>query len=287
MGFRNLQAFNLAMLAKQAWRLLTRPDSLISRIYKARYFLHSDVLNAHLGCNPLYAWHSFLSSLIVIHRGTRWWVGNGKTIHIWEDKWLPTASTYKAISPPCNFDDFPMVSALIDHDIKCWKADLVKRTFLPFEADTILSIPLSYSLSEDKLIWTGNRRGEFTVKSAYYVALPVVETIQEGESSGGDPQTQLWKKVCHLNLPTKIRIFAWRACMNALPTMLNLRIRGVYTEAKCPICDQCIENTLHALLDCDTPRSIWSLWSGRPPFLENRQADIVDVALHVISNGSS
>ncbi|KAL0003812.1 hypothetical protein SO802_011373 [Lithocarpus litseifolius] len=82
MGFRNLQAFNLAMLAKQAWRLLTKSDSLISRIYKARYFPHSDVLNAHLGCNPSYAWRSIHSSLRVIHRGTRWRVGNGKTIHI-------------------------------------------------------------------------------------------------------------------------------------------------------------------------------------------------------------
>nr|XP_023899165.1 uncharacterized protein LOC112011020 [Quercus suber] len=38
MGFRNLQAFNLAMLAKQAWRLLTKQDSLVARIYKARYY---------------------------------------------------------------------------------------------------------------------------------------------------------------------------------------------------------------------------------------------------------
>ena len=150
-----------------------------------------------------------------------------------------------------------MVSVLIDHDTKRWKADLVKRAFLPFEANTILSIPLSYSLLEDKLIWKGNRRGEFTVRSAYYVALPIVETIQEGESSGGDPQTQLWKKVWHLNLPTKIRIFAWLACMNALPTMPNLRIRGVCTEAKCLICDQCIEtfNREDAEAICKIPLS--------------------------------
>ena len=30
MGFRNLQAFNLAMLAKQGWRLLSNPQSLIA-----------------------------------------------------------------------------------------------------------------------------------------------------------------------------------------------------------------------------------------------------------------
>ena len=116
MGFRNLHAFNLAMLAKQAWRLFTRPDSLISRIYKARYFPFSDVINAQLGCNPSYAWRSIHSSLEVIRKGIRWRVGNGKTIHIWEDKWLPTPTTYKTISPPCYFDDFPMVSALIDQD---------------------------------------------------------------------------------------------------------------------------------------------------------------------------
>ena len=36
MGFRNLQAFNLAMLAKQGWRILTNPNSLMARVYKAK-----------------------------------------------------------------------------------------------------------------------------------------------------------------------------------------------------------------------------------------------------------
>ena len=30
MGFRNLQAFNLAMLEKQGWRLLINPNSLVA-----------------------------------------------------------------------------------------------------------------------------------------------------------------------------------------------------------------------------------------------------------------
>lgn len=35
LGFRNLHLFNLAMLAKQAWRVIQNPSSLISQIYKA------------------------------------------------------------------------------------------------------------------------------------------------------------------------------------------------------------------------------------------------------------
>ena len=103
-----------------------------------------------------------------------------------------------------------------------------------------------------------NRKGEFTVRSAYYVAFPLVETNNEGESSAGDPRSLLWKKVWHLNLLEKIRIFAWQACMNALPTMQNLRVRGVNTEGRCPLCDQCTENTMHALFSCDIPKLVWN-----------------------------
>ena len=141
MGFRDLQAFNLAMLAKQGWRLLTNPDSLVARIYKAHYYPHGDVLRAKLGSNPSYTWRSIMNGLEVIRRGTRWRVGNGNLIHIWEDKWMPTPTTYKVISPPRPFDGFPIVSNLIDKDTRRWKADLVRALFLPFEASTILNIP--------------------------------------------------------------------------------------------------------------------------------------------------
>ena len=53
MGFRNFQAFNLAMLAKQGWRLLSNPDSLCAKIFKARYYLSGDILNSKLGCSPV------------------------------------------------------------------------------------------------------------------------------------------------------------------------------------------------------------------------------------------
>ena len=81
MGFRDIQFFNLAMLAKQGWRMLSNPSSLMAHLYKANYYPNGDVLNASLG-SPSYAYKSIHKSLEVIKQGTRLRVGNGKMIHI-------------------------------------------------------------------------------------------------------------------------------------------------------------------------------------------------------------
>ena len=251
LGFRNLQAFNLAMLSKQAWRILMNPRSLIARIYKAKYFPYNNILGAKLGSNPSYAWRSIFNSLEIIRKGTRWRVGNGKMIHIWEDRWLPTPTTYKICSPQQDIGDFPMVSSLIDEVSRCWKVDRVQRFFLPVEAETILNIPLGYNLPEDSIMWMGNKRGVFTVKSVYYVALPLVQKFEVGECSYSDCRTRLWKTMWQLKLPAKIRIFSWKACMDGLPTRLNLARRGLNIETMCPQCETALENTSHALIHCE------------------------------------
>ena len=73
----------------------------------------------------------------------------------------------------------------------------MKSLFLPFEARTILNIPPSPSLPEDQIIWGGggNRKGEFSVKNAYYIAVGVIDTMEECERSSGDSRSPLWRKL--------------------------------------------------------------------------------------------
>ena len=82
LGFRDLHAFNLSLLTKLAWKLVQKTDSLFYRIYKARYFPNSTFLDAEMGHNPSYVWHSLLSAREVLLAGSKWQVGNGDTIKI-------------------------------------------------------------------------------------------------------------------------------------------------------------------------------------------------------------
>jgi hypothetical protein len=77
LGFKDIEAFNIAMLGKQLWRIITNTDSLFGRIYKSRYFSKSDPLQGHLGSKPSFAWKSIHAAQDLLRNGIRVVIGNG------------------------------------------------------------------------------------------------------------------------------------------------------------------------------------------------------------------
>ena len=61
-------------------------DSLLYRLFKARYFPNSEFLQASIGNNPSYAWRSIMAAQYLVQQGTRWSVGNGNSIRVWGEK---------------------------------------------------------------------------------------------------------------------------------------------------------------------------------------------------------
>jgi hypothetical protein len=91
MGFKNLAAFNLALLGKQGWRILTTPNTLIAKLYKAKYFPNGEFLESSLGHNPSFVWRSICNSKFILRAGCRWRIGNGNNIPLWNENWLVDA----------------------------------------------------------------------------------------------------------------------------------------------------------------------------------------------------
>lgn len=60
MGFRSMEDFNRALLAKQSWRILKDPESLMARIFKQKYFPKSSLWEADLKKRACQTWQSLL-----------------------------------------------------------------------------------------------------------------------------------------------------------------------------------------------------------------------------------
>ena len=62
MGFKDLHQFNLAMLAKQGWRLMQDQEKLVFKCLKAQYFPRCHFLETSDSPNSSYTWKSIMAA---------------------------------------------------------------------------------------------------------------------------------------------------------------------------------------------------------------------------------
>ncbi|XP_042973059.1 uncharacterized protein LOC122304861 [Carya illinoinensis] len=169
LGFREVEAFNKALLAKQCWRVLMNPQSLAAVLLKDKYFRNTDLLHATLGFKPSFMWKSLWDSLSLLKEGLVWRVGNGKSIKIWGDRWVPKAVTFKIQSPIQILNAEARVEELLSGENGGWNEGLIKQVFDKEEAAIVCNLPISFSKLPDKQIWAFSKNGIYNVKSAYHV----------------------------------------------------------------------------------------------------------------------
>ena len=152
MGFRDFHSFNLAMLAKQVWRLVTTPESLCAQVLRSKYYPQGDILKAGPKANSSFTWQSILAGITTFKRGYIWRVGNGESINIWEDPWIPTSPSRKVISPRGQIV-YSKVSELISSITGAWDEQLLCDLFSPVDVQRILQIPINNHGFDDFIAW--------------------------------------------------------------------------------------------------------------------------------------
>lgn len=156
MGFRQIELFNQAMLAKQSWRILRNSNSLLVKILRGRYFNDRCFLKAKLGNNPSLTWRSICRGRDLFLKGYRWKVGIGNMITIYKDPWINRREANKPLMINDSLKD-KRVNFLIDEQNN-WKDELILQNFSAHDANDILSIPLGDKASKDIIIWSLDRK---------------------------------------------------------------------------------------------------------------------------------
>ncbi|KAG8498260.1 hypothetical protein CXB51_006817 [Gossypium anomalum] len=115
-------------------------------------------LRSELGNSPSYTWKSIWAAKGLLLSSLSWRVGDGSSIKIEEDAWVPNTNGL-LIQKTGNRQDVTKVSELIEHRNKTW---LIRTTFAEEVVQQILLIPLARSPYEDFLCWRGEASGEYT-----------------------------------------------------------------------------------------------------------------------------
>ncbi|OAO93266.1 hypothetical protein AXX17_AT5G35100 [Arabidopsis thaliana] len=210
LGFRDIGEF---LLAKQAWRLLTKPDSLLTRVYKARYFKQKDFMNAVVGSRPSFAWRNIIHGRDLLEKGIMKNIGNGQSTSVWNDKWIFDKAPRRPFNKQSLFDLELMVSNLITHQ-GSWDHALLSELFFPPDVVRIMSYPPNIGL-EHSYIWAYNRNGCcYTVKSGNWL---ISHLKQQPPPPTHEQVTRcLKKKIWDLKTLPKIKMFLWRALSGVL-----------------------------------------------------------------------
>ena len=249
MGFRELGKFNGSLLAKQIWGLANNEESLFHKVFKAKFFPNCSIMECENLNKGSYVWRSIINAKRVIELGRVWRVGNGESIQIQGNRWLPQVSSAKVLSPVTGLALDARVCDIIDQDSHTWRAGLIDQNFLPHEAKLIKGIPLSWQTVSDKQVWLPSNHGEFTTRSANHLLAGQGRNLLPGSSLGGGNKL-IWKGIWNLQVPHKVKHLMWRVANEALPTLHNLWRRKVVTSTYCPYCKSNGEDTIHALWSC-------------------------------------
>ncbi|CAL2278196.1 unnamed protein product [Prunus armeniaca] len=166
LGFRDSYDFNLALLAKQSWRILNNPHALWVKLLNARYFPDCGFKDATLGHRPSWIWRSLLVGRDTVMNNAKRQIMNGESTNIWADNWIPEVGIITPLVPiPINAPQ--LVSEIIDVRSGSWNLDSV-ASYLSWETKRrILSIPVGASRHQDRVVWPWVRLGYHVLHSKH------------------------------------------------------------------------------------------------------------------------
>ncbi|XP_010468802.1 PREDICTED: uncharacterized protein LOC104748921 [Camelina sativa] len=252
LGFRDLEIFNDALLAKQYWRLIQFPNSLFAQVFRSRYFRNKHPLMAKKLYSPSFGWRSFFLTKSLVEKGARWTIGSGFNVLVWRDPWIPDQHPRPAQGRGQHLHPNLMVNHLINPRTKEWHLPILQEYMDPEDIQTILSLPTSKSFRPDRLVWHYTQSGRYSVKSGNKVAQDMKAEIEVGPNVNA-----LKAKAWDLLVPPKIKHFFLADHLGFPSGDSAISLPGVNCDTICKRCELEEESINHTLFECPHSRQVW------------------------------
>ena len=184
----------------------------------------------------------------------RWIIGDGRSIQVWKDHWLPNGSLWNYIEGPLlPQEDDRRVNSLWSNQE--WSFDSLNLPLPTHLQDLIQGIPVArFASLTDSFLWPHNK-GTCFVKSASKFLF---------QRHHVPWNKALWQWIWISPCPKKIQIFLWKAMRDRLPTKTYLSFGRSYMDTRCPRCHS-PETTIHILRDCPWAKEEWHQSPGILP----------------------
>ncbi|XP_048599931.1 uncharacterized protein LOC125595422 [Brassica napus] len=257
-GFRLIHEFNLALLAKQLWRLTQYPDSLVARVLRGRYYRMTSPLREVSASNPSYVWTSIYAARKLLLLGIRQKIHSGYEIKVWEDQWIPTIPARPATPVAPVMHPNMRVSDLINQELKEWDVGLLENYVHPDDIPLIRSMAISSAHRRDTFCWNYTKNGQYTVKSGYWVAQNLMKP-EEDKKILEPSITKLQAFAWTLKAPRKMCHLIWQLITGQVAVTRNLARRNMRCDNYCPRCGELEESVTHAIFECPPALQVWSL----------------------------
>ncbi|PNY06182.1 ribonuclease H [Trifolium pratense] len=249
LSIRNLSTMNNACLMKMSWELKQHNDSLWCKVLQGKYGRGQlEEGNVIAKVSDSFIWKGVVSAWNNITRFEEWSLGDGKSINVWNDKWLGDQ-----IVLATDMGNIPesirnwTVADLVD-DAGQWKMDSFSELVGHDIVQKIMAIPPPMvEDGDDVRVWPGDKRGRFTVSSAYSM-------LQGHHNLLFD---SLWRSIWKLDAPERIRCFVWQLMYGRLPTN-SACSRWGHTVPQCDYCVGIEETMIHVMRDCPVAHEIWN-----------------------------
>ncbi|XP_023633877.1 uncharacterized protein LOC111829331 [Capsella rubella] len=258
LGFRDVNDFNSALLAKQLWRLIEVPDSLFAKVFKGRYYRNSTPMDINKSYSPSYGWRSICSARSLVAKGLIKRVGSGDSISVWTDPWVPSQFPRPAVSKGLLLDPSLQIRHLIDRQSNSWKLERLQEFFSSEDVTIIGAIPLGITMCGDSFGWHFTKTGKYTVKSGYHTARLPDPRATVSQVCGPDI-IPLLNKVWKVRCPPKIQHFMWQLLTGCISVSANLSKRGISCDSSCARCGSIEETVNHVIFECPPARQTWAL----------------------------